>query len=171
MPVFLSESKWDFDEQRWQGLLISEPWERFLPTSLVLPWNQFFTALWFSSKYIPGVHSSSITRGHRVPSKHHPCGCGSLHLFFAELWNGLQSLELNRVSCITNAHLFPSANFREHLCLLLAWLATMKPNKVGLGRTSWDHLIHYPFPKAYRVNNGTASLQTPAARLWKFGFS
>lgn len=110
-------------------------------------------------------------RGHRVPSKHHPCGCGSLHLFFAELWNGLQSLELNRVSCITNAHLFPSAHFREYLCLLLACLATMKPNKVGLGQTSWDHLIHYPFPKAYRVNNGTASLQTPAARLWKFGFS
>lgn len=83
----------------------------------------------------------------------------------------LHCFELDGASCIINTHPFPSARFREHFCLPLAWLGTMKPNKVGLEGTPWDHLIHYPFPKAYRVNNGATSLQTPAARLWKFGFS
>lgn len=131
------------------------------PNSLVLPKLTPLKSILYSLVVFLRVHSASPG----VPSKHHSCGCGSLHLFFAELWNGLHSLQLKRVSCITNTHLFPSAHFREHLCLLLACLGTMKPNKVGLGRTSWDHLIHYPFPKAYRVNNGTTSLQTPAARL------
>lgn len=138
-------------------------WERFSLTVLFCPnslsRNQLLTVSWFSSKYIQRHRES------QGPSKHHPCASGSLPLFFAELWNGPHSFELNRVSCITNTHPFPSAHFREHFCLLLAWLGTMKPSKVGLGRTSWDLLIHYPFPKAYRVNNRTTSLQTPAARL------
>lgn len=48
----------------------------------------------------------------------------------------IHCFELDGASCIINIYPFPFAHFREHFYLLLAWLGTMKLNKVGLEETT-----------------------------------
>lgn len=170
MPHFLAGKKRDFDEPCWQNLLVlaSGVFVEVFPSAQTHTLKTCSHAS--SSRYIQqnsrsqGKHhprtSFSPALGSTLPGASNPIEIDSLKRGF----------KANRASCIINRHPFPSAHFRKWFCLLLAWLETMKPNQKGLERTSRDHLLHHPFPKAYRVNNRMTSLQNPAARLCKFGF-